>query len=306
MKHLKKLLLLLVAGMTIQGAWAQTHVLAQAGEQYTITSASGAQTTKTPQYRWYRNNSPIDGDVATHESYTVPAETAFGENVEFKRAVRVDGCDEKKFSNTVTIRFCNVFINGVCWADANVAQPGTFAGKPDNTAEYAYYQWNKPNKAWTLADGGNGAAIAGWSTVATDPTIGAATWSASPCPAGWRLPTREEYVELDGLGGDLTGNKGGKWVAASEKGNAVAGRFYGKNFATCSLPNDMVGCVFFPVMGYRTFTDGALNNQNLRGYGWSSTQASALVSYSLNFSGESSAPDANYTKSSGIPVRCVQ
>ncbi|MDR1226165.1 MAG: Ig-like domain-containing protein [Prevotellaceae bacterium] len=203
-------------------------------------------------------------------------------------------------------------LGSLMWASVNVDDPGKFAARPDMYTKF--YQWNQPDKAWPAT----GAIDETWRTATTHSYINATTWTnGSPCPPGWRLPTRGEYEALDAQGGDLPGNKGGRWAAASSPstcgtnkdqpcGNAVAGRFYGKNFATCSLPDNMVGCVFFPASGYRNNTTGALNNQGALGYGWSSTQYSAPNGYNLRFLSTESNPALVANKANGLPVRCVQ
>ncbi|MDR1226052.1 MAG: hypothetical protein LBK47_04045, partial [Prevotellaceae bacterium] len=160
-----------------------------------------------------------------------------------------------------------------------------------------FYQWNRADKPWPAT----GAITGAWEASITDPE-----WTTTPCPEGWRLPTREEYVELDGLGGDLAGNKGGKWVAASEKGNEKPGRYYGPSFATCKLDSAMVGCVFFPASGYRSVSVGALTNQGIRGYNWTSMQMTGTESYRIYFYATVSGPTATGLKANGFSVRCVQ
>ncbi|MDR1226965.1 MAG: hypothetical protein LBK47_08735 [Prevotellaceae bacterium] len=317
MKHLKKIFLLLTAGITaFSGAWAQTRAQAQAGESYVISNSQGASVIGGARYQWYRNGELIEN--ATADAYTVPGYLAYGENEEFKRGVSAadNTCDEWKFSNTVTVRFCNLLVTGsttgkTCWAKVNVNDPGQFAAKPDTLTKF--YQWNKPGTAWPATG-----AISGTWPVAGDPDFAATTWiNGSPCPAGWRLPTKDEYVALDAQGGDLSG-KGGRWAVAGASvcgvnkdqscGNKVAGRFYGKNFATCSLApgGNMVGCVFFPAAGYRTYTNGALNSQGGQGNGWSSTQYNGTNGYFLYFNSTASGPAWSDSKAYGFPVRCVQ
>ncbi|MDR1225989.1 MAG: hypothetical protein LBK47_03720 [Prevotellaceae bacterium] len=308
MKHVKKIFLLLLAGMAAQGAWAQNHLYAPPLKAYTIESATAATAATDVRYQWYRNGEIIPGTAATHDSYEVPETQAVGRNVEFKRAAYVDGCSERKFSNAIIITFCGLVTpSGLCWADRNVSTPAHFASAADASADYAWYQWNRPDKAWLPSDGGNGVAVTGWNATADQAT----TWTnGSPCPAGWRLPTMLEYQELDSLSGQYTGGpngtRGGQWVAANSKGNAVAGRFYGPNATTCSLPDNMVGCVFFPASGYRNTSNGALTSQGANGYGWSSTQYNGTTGYRLNFNSTASTPAGNNSKAYGYPVRCVQ
>jgi hypothetical protein len=113
-------------------------------------------------------------------------------------------------------------------------------------------------------------------------------------------------VELDGLGGDLAGNKGGKWVAASEKGNEKPGRYYGPNFATCKLDSAMVGCVFFPASGARNYTNGGIIVQGSVGHGWSSMQSAPANGYALLLNVTTTYAAIGLTKAYGLTIRCVQ
>jgi uncharacterized protein (TIGR02145 family) len=170
-------------------------------------------------------------------------------------------------------------IGGVTWAAANVDDFQTFAERPDTYTKF--YQWNRDNSTGR------------WKTRIRD-----RAWTINPCPAGWRLPTKEEFEKLNNLGSS--------WADVGARGNNVAGRFYGTNHLNCSLPDNMNGCVFFPATGCRNYTDGALGAQNSYGYGWSSTQVSSTNGYYLRFHATASFPASNDSKSYGFPVRCVR
>jgi uncharacterized protein (TIGR02145 family) len=187
-------------------------------------------------------------------------------------------------------------INGLEWANTNVGQPGAFAERPDMYTPF--YQWNRPIVAWSAT----GVLVEGWNSTPDE----SATWTAgTPCPQGWRLPTWDEYIALDSAGGEFEG-RGGTWAEANARGNTVAGRFYGPSCASCSLPNTMEGCIFFPASGRRSRTDGSLGGQGTLGLGWSSMQHNTVYGYRLDFNSTASTP-ANYnSKAYGFPVRCVR
>lgn len=83
-------------------------------------------------------------------------------------------------------------INGLRWADRNVAAAGTFVEKESDTGHYYQWginvSWNGSGTNWTSSDGSawddSGKADATW-----DPT-------ADPCPAGYRLPTTADFKKL--------------------------------------------------------------------------------------------------------------
>ena len=296
---MKKMALLLLLAAASNSATAQTKVVLQAGTPYTIQSVADAASTGNPVlYQWYRDGSAITTD-GTGASYTVPSNLAVGTSVEFKRAAYTATCDEPKYSNTIVITWCNLRLGTTCWADANVAQPGTFVPKPDMHTEF--YQWNQPNKAWP--SGGN---ISGtWPTGITAPA-----WTATPCPEGWRLPTVEEILALHNLTGNVNG-RSGYWAASGERGNAVAGRFYGvtsergQAAGGCTLPGNMVGCIFLSASGRRNPATGGYGSHDVTGYYWSSTQADATNGRRLEFNSGGSY-NGGIEKSYGFTIRCVQ
>jgi uncharacterized protein (TIGR02145 family) len=169
-------------------------------------------------------------------------------------------------------------LGGITWAAYNVDDYQTFAERPDMYTKF--YQCNK-STAWAATG-----SVSGWSSSANT----SSTWTVNPCPAGWRLPTREEFTALD--------NAGSTWAAANARGNAVAGYFYGPNHATCGLPNNMSGCVFLPAVGWRNFSDGTLLNQNTQVRYWASTQNTTTLGQSY--------PANETNKATGLSIRCVQ
>ena len=295
---MKRKMFLTVATVAVVAVSARAQVVIQApaGQAYTIISNAPATAINPVSYQWYRSNSPISG--ATGENYTVPAAQAYGDNVQFYRMATAQECAgvAEKPSNTITITFtgyvvpvgCNFVIGGVCWADANVDALQTLATRPDMYTKF--YQWNRLT-AYSADDPLDPA----WNAIVDN----SETWTVNPCPSGWRLPSRDEFQQLH--------NSGSTWVVSSGRGNSVAGRFYGYNHATCSLPSNMSGCVFFPASGYRNNSNGALTNHSASGYYWSSTQYITTHGYSLTLDGGNSNPNnSGFGKLFGFNIRCVK
>ena len=176
-------------------------------------------------------------------------------------------------------------IGGSEWANTNVAQPNTFAPRADMYTEL--YQWNRLT-AWSIFG-----SVSGWHSANYDDSP---TWTVNPCPQGWRLPTREEFIKLI--------NAGSTWADADTKGNAVNGRFYGANHATCTLPNNMNSCIFLPAVGSR-FNSGEVNGHTRCGMYWASALSSPFNGFMLHFD-DSKSPVSTNSKGRGVPVRCVR
>ena len=300
MKNMTKILLLLPMMAAAVCAQAQTRKVAPAGQDYTIGSvmaASGSNVT----YQWFRNGVAIAG--ATGASYTVPALLAKHDNglsalytsgIKFQRAAYgIDCLGEAAMSNTVIVYFCELIVNGVCWARANADNVGRISSNPWDLG--SFYQWNRPDVAYSATSPAVGVAVSGYPT----PDY-AATWTnGEPCPAGWRLPTQLDFENLHAVSQPA----GGVWVTGGVRGVPVGtnGRFFGYNTDYCTISN-MNGCVFLPAAGRRTNT-GALA-QDMGNY-WANEQHTNSIGRSLYFSSTGVAQSSETSKSYALAIRCV-
>jgi len=148
-----------------------------------------------------------------------------------------------------------VIINGVKWATCNVDAPDTFAAKPEDSG--MFYQWNR-KKAWQATG-----AVTGWDRS----TPAGHTWAKSndPSPAGWRVPTDNEFEKLLD-----TAKVSQEWTTL----NGVKGR----KFTDRTTGNSL----FMPAEGER-IDDGTLNQAGSIGTYWSSTSSGTSYAYSLGF-----------------------
>lgn len=141
-------------------AWAETRVVVQAGKQYAINSAAPAAGNRAVAYQWFRNGKAIS--YCTDSACVIPASDAVGSDVEFTRMATVNGdCigTASGYTDAVVVTFCNLLVDGLCWADVNVWNPGEFA---ENLNDY--------------------------SRLFSNPSL--------LCPEGWRLPSTEEWQKL--------------------------------------------------------------------------------------------------------------
>ena len=290
---MKKMILTVAAVAAVAVSAKAQNLYAQAGDPVAISSLTDANAQGGVTYEWYRNGVRIPG--CNEASCIIPADLATGTNVKFQRRAIALGCAIGNSSNTnaVTITFCNVVQGGVCWGDVNVSSWRTNASQADANA--VFFQFNR-TKEWPATG-----SVSGWTSTAINDVV----WGVDslPCPSGWRLPTNTECSELSNNSIPI----GGTWAAAnSNRGNSIAGRFYGKNSATCSL-NNMQGCVFFPALGMRSSSTGALTDTD-RGFYWSATQYSntnTATAYILRFFNTESSV-LGYGKANGFTVRCVR
>ena len=296
---IKKFAALLTIGtLPMLGVNAQVKVAVE-NQAYVLTSTENPSLANGATIQWYRNDVAIPN--CTTPTCTVPADLCSGENVRFYRRVTDNATSVTFKSSAVSAADSKcgdgngTKIGDLCWADRNADGNQTFAvnltftAKPDDYGKF--YQWNR-STAWAATE----VVIDGWTTT----SITDASWTVNPCPTGWRLPTSEEFKALNSAGSTLAN--------ANAKGNAVTGRFFGANHATCSLPSNMGGCIFLPAAGNRNNRNGLLSGQGNSGYYWSSTQSQseAFDGYYLNFNMSSVNPAYSYSKARGNSVRCVQ
>jgi uncharacterized protein (TIGR02145 family) len=184
----------------------------------------------------------------------------------------------------------------------------------------AYIQWGKrgPNTTgdstldWQTAanNGSNGFAaaptssnsnsgsISGWS--GTSATAG--SWNIDennpvkvtandPCPTGYRVPTRNEWVAVDTYNVD---HRTGTFTdSATNYGVAL---HYGPDASTKLLT--------LPTTGYHLYTGGALFNRGNVGRYWSSTE-SGSIARSFYFNSSNVDPAGNDSRTNGFSVRCI-
>lgn len=151
-------------------------------------------------------------------------------------------------SNTI-----GVTIGNTTWATRNVDIPATFAQKSSDAGKFYQYTEEIDN----------------------------------PCPAGWRVPTIDEFAEL--LDNAQVTNE---WT----KHNGVNGRVFTDNATGAS--------VFFPAQGYSSDMVVASGGENVSGYYWSSNEYNDEYAYSMSFNSKN-AFTGNNSRTYGQAVRCV-
>ena len=298
----KTILTALAAAAIAVGAQAQTRKVVPSGQAYTIgnvISASGDNVT----YQWFRDGVAISG--ATGESYTVPAnlakhenglETRYTSGAKFQRAAYgIDCLGGAAMSNMIIISFCDLIVNGVCWARANA--DGSIVSNPWDLGNF--YQWNRPNVGYSTTSPVEGVPVGSWNTT-SDLT---ATWTNGfPCPAGWRIPAMQELQNLY----TMSQPAGGVWVEGGARGIPVGvnGKIFGYNTTYCTM-SSMSGCVFLPAAGYRANNNGALSNPAVQGRYWTSSWSGTTSGYYLNFSNQNIMISTSNLYF-GLSIRCVQ
>lgn len=156
---------------------------------------------------------------------------------------------------------------------------------------------------WSLAKGSN-PQFYNSNTANTDGIKTAIKTANDPCPDGWRLPTRSEW--MGGMNTDNnTQSRKGTWSGASTTTNYSAG------LALTPVGSSTTITLVLPAVGNRASKDGVLENRGVQGWYMTSTQASGSQTiadnnnYYLNFS-NTDVQAGNYTdKANGFSVRCV-
>jgi len=157
------------------------------------------------------------------------------------------------------------------------------------------YKWGTGEVALSAADDQNSdAAIPNWTTdiYGGVPPTGTADWvmtgATNPCPAGYRVPTKDEWTNVNTYNA-VSRPVGADWTPSTS--NYTSGMYFGNS-------------LFLPAAGSRDNSNGALNDRGSNGYYWSSTYNSTSA-YILYFYSGGVYPTINGYRSSGFSVRCM-
>jgi uncharacterized protein (TIGR02145 family) len=114
--------------------------------------------------------------------------------------------------------------------------------------------------------------------------FGNADWIAAndPCPAGWRLPTYDEFIGL---------RDNNSWPPAS-------------GWSEFNAVRKVSDYLYLPAAGYRLVSNGSLRNRGSNGYYWSSSALSTSAWYA-NFDSGGYRGLNSENRASGFSVRCV-
>ena len=249
----------------------ETTLLLAIGDEYTLTATVLPDNATDKTITWTSSN-PAVASVVGGKINAVSAGTT---TITAQVGDKIATCEVRVAKG--------VWINGVDWATCNVNIPGTFAASPESFG--MFYQWGR-KIGWSENDplvNSNGGTT--WDS--NDDTGTSWTAANDPSPAGWRVPTIEEYQSLfDGTKVTL------EWTIQ----NGVEGR---------KITDIATGAnIFLPAAGWRDYMGGSLTYRGSYGYYWSSTVYNASDAYRMNFSNPAQGTNST-RKSYGFSVRCV-
>lgn len=183
-----------------------------------------------------------------------------------------------------------VVINGIKWATCNVGEPGKFAESPE--AAGMFYQWDE-YAGWSNTDSSISVPVGSeWiKRNYDDPNANACntswTESNSPCPDGWRIPTKTELESLVNAGYKKTVQNGVQGYVFGSEGNTI----------------------FIPGAGKKASLTGTLYTNGTSGNYWSDTpNLNMNEGYLFNLSfDEKNKPNVNAygDRYAGFSIRCV-
>jgi len=179
-----------------------------------------------------------------------------GDHVVYRRAVT--GVDSIKFEESID----GQLINDLLWAKFDVAEADVLAEDYEDAKFFQCYRMASYSATDAWPGPGNPFDGPMWVddwydsySVGIDPDE--YQFEVQPCPTGWRVPSDADFESLI--------SSGYTWVNANEKGNPMAGGFFGENSSTATF-DDLQGCVFLPAHGKRNKDTGDLEYAGERGY----------------------------------------
>jgi uncharacterized protein (TIGR02145 family) len=140
----------------------------------------------------------------------------------------------------------------------------------------------------------NAGSISGWNTTAAanGAWLDSSKTVNDPCPTGFRLPTKSQWVAVINTNLNTVSQVGTDWTDSAT--NYTAGLRIGSG--TSGL--------FLPAAGYRVFNNGTLNSRGSEGYYWSSTENGSFAWF-LYFLNGGNATTYSSGRTYGMSVRCI-
>ena len=265
-----------IVGTTNDGIISSGMTVSPQSNAWMIASVSGNRlTVKTTVENDYGKSRP-DVLTLTYKGTTIQVNVT-------------QSCDFNPYST--------VNIGGIEWMRYNLGKsrfegisfatklPSECTDDPIKTKSHGrFYQWDVGSKSWETTS----ISVSGWN--GTNPPTTNTSWieSNDPCPEGYRLPTKDEFVALKN---ETIQTNGGGWNASD----------YGYKIFT----SGNVKLEFLSV-GLIHRSGGYLLNQGTNGYYWASEQQDREYGYEMDFTNGNIRPSIVAYKSSGMNVRCVQ
>jgi uncharacterized protein (TIGR02145 family) len=257
-----------VTGVTLNRASVSLIVGAPASGGRIALTATVAPATATNQRVTWTSSNPGVATVSLINNIWQITAVSLG-----TATITVTTEDGNRTANSTISVVDGVWIGNAIWARSNVNTPRTFAANPEDAG--MFFQWNR-NTGWTASGD-----ITSWNN--SIPT--GASWRTvnSPCPTGWRIPTDGEL--------NAVRTARSTWATVN---NVSGRRVSGGN-------NDSI---FLPAAGWRSGSNGTLNNAGTVGAYWNSVQSSDENARGLRFDSSNTIQLVD-SRANGNSVRCV-
>ena len=174
------------------------------------------------------------------------------------------------------------------------ANPSADPFTPSWEINGGYWQWGRKDMA-SPGPSGPGADqtnvnAAGWKNIYTPngSWSDAVKTSNDPCPAGYRVPTRDQWIGV--ISYNSASNVGGSWTSSST--NYTTGKLFGDQ-------------LFLPAAGLRSYLDGSFFWRGSRGVYWSSSEGGSYSAWSFGVSSVGAGSFYDDFRASGLSIRCI-
>jgi len=267
------------------------------GLTYSVTPVSGSF-----YYMWTVSATvgTITGGQGTN-TITVDAVSTFGIGTISVKAINPCGTGLTSILS-VTVGRCGAYVSSatdwrefLCY-DLGVPDTNADPFTPSQAIHGGKYKWGIKQEALSAVDDQNIAynfnigAIWRTSAYGGNPPATATDWNmttANPCPAGYRVPTNAEWVDV--IANNAV-SRTGTW--ADDPSNYITGISFGS-------------LLFLPAAGYRAATNGNLYYRGSSGYYWSSTYVFGGGGFDMEFSSSDVSASKDSSRPFAFSVRCI-
>ena len=216
-------------------------------------------------------------------------------------------------TGTITVKYCGAYISAGVWKAFLCHNLGADTTADPFTPSWKlignYYQWGRNTNITSgsprygaagptgpASGDANDGSIAGWSTTAAanGAWVDSIKTANDPCPLGFRVPTRAQWLAVTNSNLNTVSYEGSDWTSNNT------------SYSTGLRIGSGTSGLFLPATGSRSASNGALTDRGYSGYYWSSSERANNANNAWRqFFNLGDAFQTNSSRRIGMSVRCI-